>query len=369
MRRLVAIVVLLALSAGAAACTTSPAAATVDGTAIGKDTLNTQLTTIASSVDAQCVFAAEFAPTAPVHGAGTGTVSSAVAAAELDNLVLERLLGDYLARHHRALTAADVAAAHTDLAVDVNNSLVSDEQSGAVPPACASLSANPVTNLPSAYAADVSRFLALQEQFRALVGHVDISTAGVARYYQAHPSDFREACLQLVVADTQSAAQTIHAAIAGGQSFTVAASGSGANTQITPPGGQLACQLPTVITDTFGSGDSGLIYAASPGQLLAPMSWVDPRTGSTYWLVVRVSKSTQAPLSQVSSDIRQQLLSHTDTAAATALSSLVRRANVHVDPRYGRWTATTSGLRPPVPPPSRDVLDPAVNQALALSGG
>lgn len=366
MRRLLVIVVLLGVAVASASCTTSPPAATVDGSAIAQSTLDTQLSAIATNTDAACVFAAEFDPSgAPVAGAGQQTVTSAVASAELDNLVLEQLLGRDLADHHRTVTTADVSAARTDLADDVNSSLQSDEESGALPQACASLSANPVPHLPSGYGQGVTRFLALQEQFRALVGHVDISAAGVARYYAAHQSDFEEACLDLVVADTQSAAQTIDAAVGGGESIAAAASGPGADTQITPSDGQLACQLPTVITDTFGSTDSATIYAATTGQLLPPMAWTDPSTGTTYWLVVKVADLAEASLSQVASDIRQQLLSGTDTNADAALTSLIRRARVSVDPMYGSWSRR-AGLTPPAPPPAADVLNPAADESLAL---
>lgn len=362
-------VALLALAVGAASCTTSPSAATVGGHSISQATLDNQLTAIDSNTDAACVFAAEFDPSgAPVAGAGQGTITATVASTELDNLVLEQLLEDDLARHGRSVTAADITSARSDLSSDVDSSLESDEESGAVPQACSSLTANPVSHLPVTYGHDVARFLALQEAFRALVGHVDISAAGVDAYYQAHPSDFEEACLDLVVADTQAAAQTIDTAIAGGESFAVASSGAGADTSITPPGGELSCQLPTVITDTFGSTDSATIYAGQSGQLLAPMSWTDPETGTTYWLVTKVATLQEAPVAEVASQIRQQLLSGTESSATTALESLLKRADVSIDPAYGSWRGR-EGLTPPAPPPAADVLNPTANEALALTGG
>lgn len=364
MRRLLALAAVGGVAFGASACTTWSAPATVNGSAITRATLDAQLTALASSPQAACVFAAELDPAASsTVGAGEGTVPTSVVASELDDLVLQRLLAQDLAAHHRPVTDAAVAAARQDLAADVDNTLAADEQSGAVPPACAGLTANPVGALPPAFGDQVSRFLALQEQFRALVGHVDISTAGIAAYYAQHTADFREACLDLVVADTQAAAASIDGAIAAGESFASAATGTGADTQITPPGGQVACQLPQVITSTFGSADASQIYAAAAGQLLAPLAWTDPTTGSSYWLVVRVASLPQAPLSQVASDIRQQLLSGTSQAASEALTSLVRHAQVSVDPRYGSWHGQ-AGLVAPTPPPAADVLNPAADQGL-----
>ncbi len=365
MRRLLALAAVAAVAVGAAACTTWSPPATVNGVAISRSELDAQLSAITSSPQAACVFSAEFDPQASsLTGAAVGTVPTSVVAAELDNLVLEQLLRADLARHHLTVTTSEVAAARQDLANDVDNTLVGDEQSGAVPSSCANLTVNPVSDLPPAYGRDVSRFLALQEQYRAMVGHVDISSAGVAAYYAQHQSDFKEACLDLVVADSQAAASAIDGAIAAGESFASAASGTGADTQITPPGGQVACQLPSVITSTFGPTDSSAIYAASPGQLLAPLAWTDPSTGGAYWLVVRVTSLPEAPLSEVASDIRQQLLSASSTNADQALTALVDRAHVTVDPRYGTWHQRL-GLVAPAAPPAADLLNPSVDQVPA----
>lgn len=360
---------LAGVAVAASACNVGPPAATVDGAGISRAALNDQLTVLARSPAAGCVFAAEFAPgVASIGGAGQSTVTAAVASAELDNLVVENLLQQDLRRHGVTVTSADIAAARQDLSVDVDRALVNDSQSGSVPPPCSLLTTNPVSELPEPFGSDVTRFLALQEQFRAMVAHVDISAAAVHAYYTAHPSDFEEACLNLVVADTQAAAQAIQAAVAGGQNIAVAASGPGANTQITPPGGQLSCQLPTVISSTFGSGDAALIYAATTGQVLAPMAWTDPTTGTGYWLVVQIRQLSQAPESAVASQIRQQLLASTSTAAQTALQSLIKGAHVQVDPRYGTWRPSV-GLVPPALPPSGDVLNPTANQGSVAAGG
>jgi hypothetical protein len=367
-RRLLVLAAVAAVAIGTSACTAWPAPATVNGQAISRSTLDAQLHALETSPQAACVFAAEIDPAAgSVQGAGQGTVSSSVAASELDDLVLEQLLAQNLAAHHQVLTAADVQAAREDLAGDVDNTLLADEQSGAVPPACADLTSNPVGNLPAAFGRQISRFLALQEQFRARVGRVDISAAGIASYYAQHLADFKEACLDLVVADSQAAASAIDGAIAGGESFAAASVGTGADTQITPPGGQVACQLPSVLTSTFGASDTAQIYAASPGQLLAPLAWTDPSTGGSYWLAVKVTSLPEAPLADVASDIRQQLLSGTDSAATAALTALVQRAVVTVDPRYGSWHGKV-GLLPPTAPPAATVLNPAANQASGSSG-
>ncbi len=368
MRRLAVLVALLAVAVAASACTGSTGAATVGGTSISRATLNEQLAAIVDNADAGCVFSTVFAPTgATIPGAGEGTVTSEVASTELDDLVVDRLLTQDLAAHGRAITAADLQAARADLAAQVSGAVASASQSGSLPAPCRSLSANPVASMPAVYGDQVVHFLAAQEQFRAMVGNVDISAGAIAQYYQQHQADFRQVCLHVIVSNSQAAAQQVHAAVAGGQSFAAAAGGPGADTQLTPPSGQIPCELPATITSTFGTALSAAILGASPGQLLAPAAWTDPSTGGAYWLVVRVDSLTALPLSQVTSTIREQLLSGTNTVAQAEFRKLVRQADVTVDARYGTWGATV-GLQPPATPPAATVLNPAANQAALVRG-
>ncbi len=366
MRRLAVLTTLVGVALASTACTGSPAAATVGGTAITRSTLDGQLATIVDNADAACVFATVFAPAgATVVGAGQDTVTMEAATTELDDLVLSALLTRDLAAHHRAITAADLQAAKADLATQVAGAVSSASQGGTLPAACRSVAANPVLGMPPAFANTVVQFLAAQEQFRSMVGNVDISSAAVQQYYQQHQSEFRQVCLHVIASDSQAAALQVHTALAGGQSFAAAAAGPGVDTQVTPPGGQIPCELPPTITSTFGASIAGGILAATPGQLLAPAAWTDPTTGGAYWLVLQVDSLSALPLSQVTSTIREQLLSGTNTVAQSAFHSLVSRANVTIDPRYGTWGAGL-GLQPPTAPPAAMVLNPSANQAAVV---
>jgi len=365
-KRIAALVVLVGVAFGASACTVAPTAATVGGVTISQPTLDTQLATLSHNTDAACVFATEFGlGSTAITGVGEGTVTTQAATVELDNLVLGQLLTEALARHGQVVTATDLSDAKTDLTSDVSASLSNESQSGAVPPACSSVSTNPVAGLPSAFAAELDHFLAAQEQYEALVGHVNVSAAGVSRYYQQHQPAFRLACLDVVVADSQAAAQSIRTAVAGGESFAVAATGAGADTQATPTGGQLPCELQSDLASTFGAGGATAIEAAKPGQLLFPLALTESSTGTTYWLVLKLTSTGEAPLSSVSSSIRQQLLSSAAAPSQKALQQLVRRSSVEVNPRYGRWQGKV-GLQPPIPPANAIVLNPTAAESAAM---
>jgi hypothetical protein len=363
--RVVALLCVLAAAVVLSACQPTPPAAVVDGQAVSQGTVAARLDTLATHPDAACVFSAVLGVDAPVTGAGQGTVTTAAADAVVESLVLEDLLAHQLAAHQRALGAAALQAARVDLGNQVDQVLSADASQGQLPPACAGAGSNPLAGSPPRFVAQLTRFLALQEQFRAEVGHVDISPGAIAAYYAAHHARFEEACLGIIATDSQTAANDVEKAVGAGEPFSAAASGPGADQQVTPPGGQVPCELPTVITATFGTAASARIYAAKPGTLLAPFAWQDPSTGSSYWLVVKVRALPQAPLANVESDIRATLLAGTNQAADAALHQLLAHSPIEVAARYGRWRAGV-GLVPPPVPSSSDLLDPS---ALTTAAG
>ncbi len=108
MKRLLVLVALGALCAGAAGCDVSATAATVNGIAISQSDLQNQLSVIANSAVAQCALSIEEAQsggTLPaVTGTGQATVTTQFAAFELNGLVAQTLEQDTLAKRHGHVT-------------------------------------------------------------------------------------------------------------------------------------------------------------------------------------------------------------------------------------------------------------------------
>ncbi|MHB8682071.1 MAG: peptidylprolyl isomerase [Acidimicrobiales bacterium] len=357
MRRLLVIAALAALAGATSACQVGPTAATVGGSSISRSTLDDQLSQISNSVYAQCALQLQGVnlPT-PLSGVGDATVNANFASFELSTLVLEQLIVGDLARRHQAVTSADLASARTDLAAQLTPSAASAS------PCPGAVSGRRLLGLlPPAFVGEQVRFLAAQERLAAVLGHVDISTPALQRYYQSHPTEFDEVCLSDIAVQSQSQAQSVHDAIASGSTtFGAAAQQSSIDTQTAANGGVIPCVPSSQIVNSV---ILGAINGLSPGQISQPV--FEPQTGGGaggVWFVLALDGRPQVPFDQAQSQIRQQLLSAQNTVVSAEFSRITHRADVVIDPRYGSWNPQ-QGVRPPAPPRSTWLLSPAADQS------
>jgi hypothetical protein len=372
-KRLLPLVAVGALSMAASACDLSAPAATVSGVTISRAQLDAQLSSVAGSPVAQCaltVLTQQNGTTLPtVDGSGDDTVTTAFADYELTGLVRQELEQRALAGHHAHVTAADVAAARQDYETE----LASATSQGSP----CNLTGNAlVARLPAAFLDEQARFLAADEKLEEVVGHVDVSPAGLRRYYDADPSAFTEQCLNLIAADDQAAAQAIHDQIAAGTSFAAASQGTGVSTN-SPAGGQEPCVFPSLIQSQLGQSVAGVVAALAVGQVAPPqgIAVTNQQTGqtSTVWIVLGLRQRQLASFASVEPGLRLQLLQQGQWSVGTTLARLAAQVHVHLDPRYGTWS-TRAGVTPPAPPPAGFVLNPAAGQppagasALSLGG-
>ncbi len=370
MKRLVLVVVLGAVVA-ASGCNVSPTptAATVNGVNITQSQLNTQLALATTSADGsaptptnqlvQCALDIQSDGSLPtVTGVGTDTVTAQFADTTLESLVLFALEKQALARRHVIVSAQDVAAAKGDF----ESQLEQSEQQDGSP--CTREGAQLTDGLPASFLQEQAQSLAYQEKLEEVVGHVNVGPAALMTYYNSHTAGLTQVCINLIVADTASAAQSIHDQIAGGASFATASQGSEVDPE-TPTGGEVPCIYPAEISDQFGTDLAGTIDALAAGQLAGPLTWVSESssgTPTTLYLVVQMRQHQLVPYAEVSSAIRQVLLAADTSVVGAALNRMADKASISVDPRYGTWSSA-QGVRVPTPPPPAFVLNRKVNQA------
>lgn len=363
---LAAAAVVAVLAVAATGCDISPNAAVVNGKAISQATLNSTLSDLSSSPAAQCTVLLEYASSsaAPsqIVGAGDDTVTQQAAGFELTNLIVQRVLTQELARRHGVVTSEDLADAKADLGVELDQTASQLESEGqSLPAACSAVKSNPLQHLPATVASQLFGSLAVQEQLGAAVGHVDISTPGLERFYHAHSSDFDEVCLAVLFTTSQSAAEAVHAKIVAGQSFGAAVSDPGIDPEATQ-NGQTVCLLPGSVISDFGQQSASVIYAAGVGQLLNPIAFT-LSSGATDYLVMQMQRRQLVPFSEEETTIREDLLSSAASATEALLHRLVVRADVWINPQYGSWDTrrATPVVAAPPAPAVHDQLNAAAN--------
>jgi hypothetical protein len=378
-KRLVLPVVLGALALAATGCDLSPPAATVDGVSISQQALNAVLTSgIGTSVDAGNIKCAqEIQSGSDVSPQGVGTESDGVtpnavttsfAAGQLEELILQKLEQLTLARRHATVTPADVTAAEADY----ESQLQQQQAESGSPTGCTlTTTSSLAAQLPRAFLRQRATSLADQEIFEVVIGHVDLSTTALEAYYTAHLADVTQECLNLVIADSAAAAQTIRNQIAAGESFAAASTSSSADTQVTPSGGELQCVYPSQLNGQLGTALGLTVDALDAGQLSEPLTWQtsNPTTGEpeTFYLVVQMRQHQIVPFASLRASIREAVLEQHASVVGTTLNHMVARAQIEVDPRYGTWSAK-HGVTVPTPPPPAFVLNPTVDVPAAPLG-
>lgn len=333
-------------------------AATVNGVAISRGTLDSELSTIATDQAFACyldasvaVRSGDLASLPSISGSAQGTFDTSFVdfwlSQQIDNLLVERLAAD----QHLALGATALAAGRADLEGSIDAVLgQAAAASGSQTAVCAPSGAAVVATLPAAMADELVRAQAAGDLVLAHAAGYGLSTADLLRYFLAHPSKFETICLSGIQVASQSTATSVRAAIEAGEPFATAAKADSTDSTSAPNGGALGCYsanegaYATVAHDVAG---------LAVGQVSQPVS----NNGS--YLLLEVTSDLPAAFDAVTPAVRQAILAAGSTKASKELSSLTKHAQVSVDPRYGGWSGVGGiGIHPPAVPRSADLLDP-----------
>ena len=199
--------------------------------------------------------------------------------------------------------------------------------------------------LPAQVAAAQVRNQAVDEKL--LARGADLSSQAVAKYYNANQSLFTEACVSLIVTDTQAHADQLVAQINGGASFASVAKANSLDTQTQASGGALGCSY------TLSQVEQNLqVQTVTVGQPLTPLQ--DSSTGQ--WLIYEVTSQQVEPLALATSVVRRELLQTTANVdrVSKEIVAFAGTVDVTVNPQYGTWKKLA--VVPPVGPPERFLL-------------
>jgi len=329
-------------------------AATVNGSAISSDTLNSQLSAIAHSTEYQCYLNAN----ATVQGqsaeaiegvGGSSTVATAFATSWLSQLIEVELVRQVADERGVTVNADDQAVGRFTLEQQIDAVLSEASQSN--PSGCGGTAAQILATLPSSFVDHQVEAQATQDALLASYGGHGLSLADQQAYFEAHRDDFQTVCVTEAQVTSQTAATALAAKVAAGTPLSTAApSGSSATGCVSPSSGNYTA-IASAVNGLAPGGVSKVLTAQAPSS-----------TSSGEYVIFQLNSRSPSSFEESQNAVRDTLLGTGSTKADAALLAAVKRATVSVDPQYGTWVARSSELIAlPAFPPISSMLNPLAN--------
>ncbi len=370
MKRLLVLLVLLAGGVAAAALTVPSNAATVNGSTISQQDLNSDVSAIANSAYYQCYLnSQEYLSTngsetlPPVLGAGVGqyasdhpTATTAFVANYLETEVGHQLLLQAAARRHVTVTPAQLAAARANLSTQISevmSEILQTQQGQDVRYGCSvtgqALTGDEVlATLPASFVDEQVQFLATATAYQEDLAGVGSSAADLERYFNAHSAKFDTVCLTAAVFSSQTAAQEAAASVSYGTPFATVASNTSSS-----GGGSQGCHVLSEFVSSLPS-EAGLDSLAT-GAVSAPIEDND------MYVLLQITQRTPTPYSQAEAAVADAVQAAGSAATQKALTAVERRADVSLNPQYGVWVPVNGSVLTPFTPRPTDVLNGVAN--------
>jgi hypothetical protein len=316
MRRLLPILVLVAVAAVVSACDASftPYAARVNGVSISQSTFTDELGAIASDAPLRCLIGTSTA----IYGTGgTSTYATSFAATELSASIGSALIAGEVARRHLAITS---------LSRQIASAQIADELTPSQGSTCTTPGATVVAHFPPVLTSSLVDAQAETNVLDADLAGEPLTSSGAAAFARAHPRAAALQCISYIIVSSKATANQLEGAIADGASFANVAKASSLDTSTGANGGAFGCyaidQLPTPL-DTVAP-------TLAVGGVSAPTPFTSGTT--TYYVIVKVT-SRQAS----SSAAADELVAYGQKSESKLMATLARSAHVDVNPTYGSW--------------------------------
>lgn len=337
-------------------------AASVNGVSIGQQQVDSDLNAIAGSAHYQCFLNAEQAVatdgesslsvsgTVPIGEAGSHpTVTAAFAANYVNTAIAHQVVFSLAEARHLSVTTGALVAARQELTSQTNGIL--SEVTGskfACTSGSGALTAKEVlASMPSSFVDANVRFDATVNVLEDDLAGVGSTEADFQRYYANHAADFDKACFTVGAYSSESEAEAAVAQVTSGTPFsTVVASASGGQSS-----GK--CYILSAVAASLPAGSN--LETLPLDTVSSPIA-----DGSSY-ILVEITARTPTSYAAARSAVENAVQDAGATKASTTIEAAEKNADITVDRRYGRWSATSAEVLPPSSPAKVDVLNPSVN--------
>jgi hypothetical protein len=370
MKRFLVLLVVLAGGLAWAAFSVPSNAATVNGSAISQQDLNSDVSAIADSAYYQCYLNSEeylssegSEQVPPVIGAGTGqyagdhpTATSAFVANYLETDIGHELLLQLAGQRNVKVTQSDLVTARSNLTsqiTEVMSEILQTQEGQNIQYSC-SLAGQALTgqqvldSMPASFVDQQVQFVAQASALEEDLAGVGSSDTDLQRYFSAHSAQFDTACLTAAVFSSESAAQAGAAQVASGTPFATVAAGTSAS-----GGGALGCDvLSDLITKLPSDAD---LKSLATGVVSAPLD-----DNGTY-VLLEITSRTPTAYSKAKTAVENAVQQAGATVTRKALTSVERRSSVSVNPQYGVWVPVSASVLTPFTPDPSDILNAPAN--------
>ena len=374
MKRFLLLLVLVVAGVVVAALEVPSPAASVNGAAISRHDVNTDLTAITSSPNYECFVRANLALASQgqaqvqVGGVGAsgsfnGTYNVNFADYTVEQLIDEKLVDQAVRARGLVITASDLAIGRSVLNQRVDAVLNNYAQMLGLPAApCGGSASAVLSSLPTSFVTEQVQAQTAQAVLAANAVGASLDTGAVERYFVAHRAEFDTVCVSDIAVATQAQAASIRALIISGAStFAAQAQANSIDSSTKSNGGAAGCG-PAV---TFGL--SAPLSGVAVGQITQPIS------DNGAFVLITVTSRTPSSFTSSVGLVRSVILAVGQPKVQGQLTAALRRSSITADPRYGRVVqGSASLLVPPKSPPSSSLIAPQANvpgaSTLAVTG-
>jgi len=294
----------------------APPAATVDGIGISdaRVAIDVRLFAALSAIARQgCA-----TPT------GTETPSAACARAVLNSLVQQTVVSRYARAHHVRVAVADVTKESGGLLSQLGGAAAVDPVLRA-----RDLSRQDVRNL--------ARRIVLFSDVRDAVTAASVTNAELQQRYRENLAQYRTLHAEHILVKTRAEAERVYREVTAPGSteadFLAVAERVSTDPSVSQNGGDLGDVPASTLDATFVQA----ALALRPGEISKPVHT------SFGWHVIRLVSTGYEPFDQVRGQLEQQV---SQDAFSSWIMQELTKADVSVNPRYGRWDPSVPGIVP-----------------------
>jgi foldase protein PrsA len=176
-----------------------------------------------------------------------------------------------------------------------------------------------------------------------------VEDAEVRSVYESRRGEFQVNCLRHIVVGDQGRGAELKGRVTRGEDFAAVARSEsidreGPDGGSAGRGGDLGCVPPRAFEERFGAAFEAAVGALQPGQVS------DPIQSPMGFHIVQLTERRTRSLEEAASEIRQQLAAQkAPNALPQFIDEVARKADIDVNPRYGRFVRDGSdvGIKTP----------------------